>query len=79
MKKDRYTYICAHRYINISRHTSVRSLLSLTLISAEFFAPHNDDNDNDDDDDLRIRHGKGFHNLVYMSYVKYINLAKRHK
>jgi hypothetical protein len=35
----------------------------------------------DDDDDvyLRLQHGKGFHNLVYMSYVKHIDPAKRHK
>jgi hypothetical protein len=35
----------------------------------------------DDDDDvyLRLQHGKGFHNLVYMSYVKQRNPAKRHK
>jgi hypothetical protein len=34
-----------------------------------------------DDDDLylRLQHGNGLHNLVYMSYVKDINPAKRHK
>jgi hypothetical protein len=31
----------------------------------------------DDDVYLRLQHGKGFHNLVYKSYVKYINPAKR--
>jgi hypothetical protein len=32
-----------------------------------------------DDDDvyLRLQHGKGFHNLVYMSYVKHINPASK--
>jgi hypothetical protein len=36
-----------------------------------------DDGDNDDDNDddvyLRFQDGKGFHNLVCMSYVKHIN------
>jgi hypothetical protein len=32
-----------------------------------------------DDDDvyLRLQHGKGFHNLVYMSYIKHINPASK--
>jgi hypothetical protein len=34
-----------------------------------------DDDDDDDDVYLRSQHGKGFYNLVYMSYVKCINLA----
>jgi hypothetical protein len=40
-----------------------------------------DDNDNDDDNDddndiyLGLQHGKGFYNLVSMSYVKHINPA----
>jgi hypothetical protein len=33
-----------------------------------FIHIYNDDDD-DDDDHLRLQHGKGFHNLVYMSYV----------
>jgi hypothetical protein len=35
----------------------------------------------DDDDDvyLRIQHGKRFHNIVYMSYVKHINPACKAK
>jgi hypothetical protein len=41
----------------------------------------NDDDNNDDDDDgdvyLRLQHGKGFHNLVYMSYAKHINPASK--
>jgi GTPase SAR1 family protein len=37
------------------------------------------DDDNDDDAYLRLQYGKGFHNLVYMSYVKHINPAKSHK
>jgi len=33
--------------------------------------------DDVDDDDiyLRLQHGKGFHDLVYMSYVKHTNPA----
>jgi hypothetical protein len=33
----------------------------------------------DDNDDvyLRLQHGRGFHNLVYMSYVKHINPASK--
>jgi hypothetical protein len=33
----------------------------------------------DDDDDvyLRLQHGKGFHNLVYLSYVKQMNPASK--
>jgi hypothetical protein len=31
-----------------------------------------------DDVYLRLQHGKGFHNLVFMSYVKYINPASKH-
>jgi hypothetical protein len=42
----------------------------------------NDDDDNDDDDNddyvyLRLQHGKGFHNLVYVSYVKHINPSNK--
>jgi hypothetical protein len=34
----------------------------------------NDNNDGDDDDVyLTLQYGKGFHNPVYMSYVKHIN------
>jgi hypothetical protein len=35
------------------------------------------DLDDDDDDDvyLRLQHGRGFHNLVCISYVKHINPA----
>jgi phage gp29-like protein len=39
---------------------------------------NNDDDDDDDDVYLRLQHGKEFHNLVYMSYVKHTNPAKRH-
>jgi hypothetical protein len=35
-----------------------------------------DDDDDDDDGYLRLQQGKGFNNLVYMSYVKHINPAK---
>jgi hypothetical protein len=37
------------------------------------------DIDRIDDDDvyLRLQHGKGFHNLVYMSYVKHIKPASK--
>jgi hypothetical protein len=35
---------------------------------------NNDDYDNDDVH-LKLQHGKVFHNLVYMSYVKHINPA----
>jgi hypothetical protein len=42
---------------------------------------NNGDNDSDSEDDddvyLRLQHGKGFHNLVYMSYVKHINPASK--
>jgi hypothetical protein len=42
---------------------------------------YDDDSDNDDNDNvyLGLQHGKGFHDLVYVSYVKHINPAKRHK
>jgi hypothetical protein len=33
--------------------------------------------DPEDDVYLRLQHGKGFHNLVYMSYVKHINPASK--
>jgi hypothetical protein len=33
--------------------------------------------DDDDDDYLRLQHGKGFHNLVYMFYVKHTNPASK--
>jgi hypothetical protein len=35
----------------------------------------NTDDDDNDDIYLRLQHGEGFHNLVYMSYVKHINAA----
>jgi hypothetical protein len=38
--------------------------------------PGDDDND-DDDFYLRLQHGKGFHHLIYMSYVKHINPASK--
>jgi hypothetical protein len=55
-----YTYIQMN---NIYIHSSVSISTS--------------DRVNDDDDDvyLRLRHGKGFHNLVYMSYIKHMNPA----
>jgi hypothetical protein len=31
----------------------------------------------DDDVYIRLQYGKGFHNLVYMSYVKHINPASK--
>jgi hypothetical protein len=38
---------------------------------------NDDDNDDDDDVSLRLQHGKGFHNLVYISYVKHINQSNK--
>jgi hypothetical protein len=33
--------------------------------------------DDDDDAYLRLQHGKGFHNLAYISYIKHINPASK--
>jgi hypothetical protein len=37
------------------------------------------DDDDDDDDYLRLQHGKGFHNVVYMSYVIHMNPSNKAK
>jgi hypothetical protein len=37
----------------------------------------NTDDDYNNDVYLRLKHGEGFHNLVYMSYVKHINPASK--
>jgi hypothetical protein len=39
------------------------------------FCPMVDDDDDDDDVYLRLQHGEGFRNFVYMSYIKHINAA----
>jgi hypothetical protein len=73
---------------------STSQSLMLTALTAVMISPtlaydgddDNDDNVDDNDDDdynnevyLRLQHGKGFYNHVYMSYVKHINPAKGHK
>jgi len=43
-------------------------------------SPHGNiwvEEDDNDDVYLRLQNGKGFHNLVYISYVKYINPASK--
>jgi hypothetical protein len=40
-------------------------------------APVSGYDDDDDDVYLRLQHGKGLHNLVYISYVKHINPASK--
>jgi hypothetical protein len=48
------------------------------VCSSKQFKVYPDDDDDDDDDFyLRLQHEKGFHNLVYMSYVKHIKPAKK--
>jgi hypothetical protein len=66
-----YTYIHIHIYIYIP--IDIKNLFTLPCI------PFRTPDDDDDDVYLRLQHGIGFHNLVYMSYVKHINPAKRHK
>jgi hypothetical protein len=54
----------------------------LTIESFPIQQYYDDDDDHDDDDHdddvyLRLQHGKGFHNLVYISYVKHVNPASK--
>jgi hypothetical protein len=64
----------------VSPWTAAASLLEASTASVALFktTPDDDDDDNDDDDVyLRLQHGKGFHNLVCMFYVKHINPASK--
>jgi hypothetical protein len=46
-----------------------------------FYDPHvstySSDDDDDDDVYLRLQHGRGFHNLVYIPNIKHINPASK--
>jgi hypothetical protein len=44
-------------------------------VKPEISTKRRDPSRRSDDDDvyLELRHGKGFHNLVYMSYIKHMN------
>jgi hypothetical protein len=55
--------------------TSTESVLTVSTESVLTGAVITDDDD--DDVYLRLQHGKGFHNLVYMSYVKHIDPASK--
>jgi hypothetical protein len=77
-----YKYIYIYIYIPVMSDCEVDACCCcasgsqrLSSIGAKDTDPSFDDND-DDDGYLRLQHGKGFHNLVYMSYV-YINLASK--
>ncbi len=52
----------------------------LVYETMEFIWMNATGDDDDDDDDvvyLRLQHGKGFHNLVYVSHVKLLNPASK--
>jgi hypothetical protein len=84
-----YIYKYIYIYIPLLRSISTTSWrpLSEAKISAVFpslsvasiSAPLSRRVSNDDDVYLRLQHGKGFLNLIYMSYVKNINPVKVHK
>jgi hypothetical protein len=61
--RDIYRFV--HLYIRIYILTYVHFHLYV-------FDLHSHRRIDDDDVYLRLQHGKGFHNLVYMSYVRHI-------
>jgi hypothetical protein len=67
-----YMHIYIYMYTQIHSHKFPQRSLSLRPCFQRLLY-------DDDDVYLRLQHGKGFHNFVYMSYVKHINPAKRHK
>jgi hypothetical protein len=69
---------CALNLLSVLTHNSASALdFALNVYTLEVNSKAN--KPDDDEVYLRLQHGKGFHNLVYMSYVKHINPAKRHK
>jgi hypothetical protein len=64
-----YIYIYIHIYIHIYTYLSEEPERALHCILASC--------DDDNDVYLRLQHGKGFHNFVYVSYIKHINLASK--
>jgi hypothetical protein len=85
-----YTYIHIYIYIYIHLCVYIYVGTGTAVYTSSWVAPRSDvhsqqrffymgQKGDDDDVYLRLQHGEGFHNLVYMSYVKHINPAKRHK
>jgi hypothetical protein len=64
-----YIYKYVYRYINNTWVVNIR-----LLVVNVGFPPYDDD---DDDVNSKLQQGKGFHNLVYMSYVKHINSSNK--
>jgi hypothetical protein len=67
MYDNTYIYIYIDTYIHMYIYVFIYSYIYTHVHTYEYH--------NDDDVYLTLQHGKGFHNLVYMSYVKYINPA----
>jgi hypothetical protein len=59
----------------VSRFVSSIASLKSSNTATYAIAPSMYMDDDDDDVYLRLQHGKGFHNLVYMSHVKHMNTA----
>jgi hypothetical protein len=60
-------YIYMYTYTQINIYIYTHSSVSIST--------SNRINDDDDDVYLKLQHGKKFHNLIYTSYIKYINPA----
>jgi hypothetical protein len=80
------TYICiyTHTHINHINHINTSSkylfhFIHCFLTNRTFLPPTQEGQsvgfDDDDDVYFKLQQRKGFHNLVYMSYVKHINPA----
>jgi hypothetical protein len=76
-----YIYVYIHMYIYIYIYITLPKMIStLGGTRALVMLRQNDESSPipiDDDVYLRLQHGKGFHKLVYMSYVKHVNPASK--
>jgi hypothetical protein len=71
---DRNPYVYVYKYKHAYTNKYLNKHVCLYMHTNAFI------NTYDDDVYLRLQHGKGFHGLVYTSYVKHIiNPAKWHK
>jgi hypothetical protein len=74
-----YTHIYVYKYIRIFLKYYIPFLEGICLTRFEGLdlrrSGHSPVESNDDDDDDDDEHGKGFDNLVHMSYAKHINPA----
>jgi hypothetical protein len=71
--------ICINEYIMISKDIGKDKIQMNNINTITHIQKKHNYNRRYDDDDvyLRLQHGKGFYNLVYMFYVKHINSSNK--